>query len=327
MTMVYHVPRRLPVFCDSGITWTPQVQRFIQILDEEYERLITAPEPYFLLSEESFLPALGSLDKIPVIISPETPTREYTMTDRELAEQIIEELFYLKLSRGEAPVDVVEKRIKNRKRKEKLAGTYHHEGCPKLTAIESETVDVVKGGPYIKIYYYHFTQEDEEGLRVALSNCLAHEYFHYYHDCFATEEFNKSGRGNKSRERVKEALADYFSVVYTWLQAKKIYKDRPWSIEYKKYEDYVDNKYQQWKKREGSDWPYAYAYCFYTVKCGEYIDTPSRAPYTDTRMGCGVLFQEVLTLSREDMVKAFACLTKGTIKDKCDFIRRKYGDK
>ena len=322
MTMVHHVPHRHPVFCDSRITWTPQVQRFTQILEEEYERLVTAIEPRFLLSEESFLPALGSLDKIPVIISPETPTREYTMTDRELAEQIIKELGCFTRSGcqgGGNPVVVVEKRIKNRKRKENVWGTYHHEGCSEFVSVESEVADEVKDGPYIKIYYYHFIQEDDEKLRVELSNCLAHEYFHYYHDCFATEEFNKSGRGNKSRERVKEALADYFSVVYTWLQAKEIYKDRPWSIEYKKYEDYVDNKYQQWKKREGSDWPYAYALCFYKVKC-KHMGRNYRSFCDDDYKGCGVLFREVLTLSKKDMVEAFAYLTKRKINTMCNYV-------
>ena len=303
MTMVHRVPHKYPVFCDSGTRLTRQVERFIQILDEEYERLVTKDEPDYLLSGEYFRPTLRTLDNIPVIISSETPTREYTMTDRELAEQIMKDLIsYV----GDDPIGVVEKRIKNRKRQEMITGTYHHEGCPEIITIESEAAYEKEGGPYIKIYYNHFELEDEEILRVALSNCLAHEYFHYYHDCFATEEFNKSGRGKKSRERVKEALADYFSVVYTWMLARE------------KYKDYAVDRYHQWERREGSDWPYAYALCFYKVKC-KHLGR-NDIFHCDDYIGCRVKFQEVLNLSKKDMVKAFEYLKKRNIKDMCDFV-------
>ena len=247
MTMVHRISYGYPIFCHSEISRTAQVEQFLQILCEEYERLINTDDPDFLLSEGSFEPHLKTLASIPVIVSPEKPTREYSLTDRELAEKIMEDL---KFSMGEDPVDVVEKRLKNRKREEPVLGTYHHEGCPEIVTVESEAADEIKGGPYIKIYYYHFTQEDEEELRVALSNCLAHEYFHYYHDLFAPNEFNKSGKGKKSRERVKEALADYFSVAYTLLLAKNR-KDQ--------YFDFACRRFVQWEKRFGSDWPYAYA--------------------------------------------------------------------
>ena len=321
MTKVHRIPHKYPVFCDSGIRLTPQVELFIRILDEEYERLINTDDPDFLLSEGSFEPHLKTLAPIPVIVSPETPTREYSMTDRELAEQIIKELGCFSGSRclgRDTPVDVVEKRIKNRKRQEMITGTYHHEGCPEIITIESEAAYEKEGGPYIKIYYNHFEQEDEKILRVALSNCLAHEYFHYYHDCFATEEFNKSGKGKKSRERVKEALADYFSVVYTWLLAREKYKDHQGSYEYNKYEDYAVDRYHQWERREGSDWPYAYALCFYKVKC-KYLGRNDKF-HCDDYIGCRVKFQEVLNLSKEDMVKAFEYLKKRNIKDMCDFV-------
>ena len=79
---------------------------------------------------------------------------------------------------------------------------------------------------------------------------MAHEYIHYleYEPCrLYNRESNKD-------ERVSEALADFFGVLF--------------SIECNdKYRVIVaGNRYLEWEELEGSGWPYAFALHFYTAK-------------------------------------------------------------
>ena len=70
---------------------------------------------------------------------------------------------------------------------------------------------------------------------------------HYLHYAYAKEKFSDAEAG------LKEALADFFGVLYSINCGDK------YALEV------AENRYERWKEREGSGWPYADALWFYRV--------------------------------------------------------------
>ena len=97
--------------------------------------------------------------------------------------------------------------------------------------------------PYIEIYYQNADYHDAASFR----KCLAHEYMHYMHHVNAGKKYDVA------KEELKEALADFFGVLYS------IYRGQTDDLNVAKA------RYNSWKKNFGTYWPYANALYFYKV--------------------------------------------------------------
>jgi tetratricopeptide (TPR) repeat protein len=110
--------------------------------------------------------------------------------------------------------------------------------------------------PHIEIFFRQFDAICWEDYASQIVQVLAHEYLHYLHYAYAKEKFSDAEAG------LKEALADFFGVLYSVKRGGK--------YDLKVAED----RYNLWKKREGSNWPYAYALHFlsepYKVNLSDY---------------------------------------------------------
>ena len=144
--------------------------------------------------------------------------------------------------------------------------------------------------PYIEIYYRNLPS----GLKRIPSafNCLAHEYMHFLHFAYARTSWRATAFHNK---RVKEALADFFAVLYSIHRAGK------YDVEV------ANDRYNTWKNLEGSGWPYAYALYFYQVKGDKMQFSSSILDYE--KFGCVDKFRDVFKVTPKVM-DAYNNLTK-----------------
>ena len=107
--------------------------------------------------------------------------------------------------------------------------------------------------PYIEIYYKNLPAKYNR-LEEAI-NYLAHEYMHFMELVYSV----KNKFSAFSDDRVSEALADFFGVMYSINRGRR--SDFSVAI----------NRYDLWRILEGSGWPYAYALYFYCVNGKEMI--------------------------------------------------------
>lgn len=128
-----------------------------------------------------------------------------------------------------------------------------------------------KPEPHIEIYFNQYyleseTPEDRWDEYISkIAKTLAHEFAHY----LEYEYCKRHGTKHYQDARVSEAIADFFGVlfsIYRSQSAKKV------------FDMYVaEKRYNTWKEREGSGWPYAYALYFlnkpYKDKFPEYSKT------------------------------------------------------
>ena len=107
--------------------------------------------------------------------------------------------------------------------------------------------------PLIKIYFNQFDSADWDEYFAEISQTLAHEYMHY----LEYEYCRKSGNKSFNDANVSEALADFFSVIYSLSRGTNKFvitdKDRI---------DVAEKRYNEWIKWDDSGWPYAYALYF-----------------------------------------------------------------
>ena len=301
------------VFYDSSISETEVRDWLTDFLNQEYRFLIDT-RGKFILSNDHLLNNCF----IPILISGETPHKYYKYSNRERAKKIVSRILRnIRHGSEEDLIDIVEDELKGKLGfSDKLLGTYHHDGCP-ITSFEySELVysnfgyiDETK--PYIKLYYKNFSYETDEELRIALSNCLAHEYFHFSHHQLIGDNFNKSsGKGAKWRNAVIEALADFFSISYSLDKYKRTENRNRLCL------DLAKNRYNLWTERFDSEtleakWPYAYAYCFFYengIWKGNLWDSNN---VTDSVLnGCREKFNDVLNVSKGSMKEAYQRLQK-----------------
>ena len=142
--------------------------------------------------------------------------------------------------------------------------------------------------PYIEIYYKNLPTYNS--LESAI-NILAHEYMHFleYEYCF------NNGCEAFADDRVSEALADFFGVLYSIKRGGKFDLEVAW------------NRYVAWKVLDGSGWPYAYALYFYQVKGKKMNFSSTILDYE--KFGCVDKFREVFKATPKP-VDAYNNLTK-----------------
>ena len=107
--------------------------------------------------------------------------------------------------------------------------------------------------PLIKIYFNQFDSADWDEYFAKISQTLAHEYMHY----LEYEYCRRSRKKSYNDANVSEALADFFSVIYSLKRATGRF-----DITAKYRIEVAEKDYNEWVKWDGSGWPYAYALYF-----------------------------------------------------------------
>ena len=123
--------------------------------------------------------------------------------------------------------------------------------------------------PYIKIYFNQFDANSMEEYVSMIMNVLAHEFAHYLEYEYCKQNYAK----HYQDARVSEAIADFFGVLFSQYRSKHL--ENTFDIQV------IEKRYQLWKERDGSGWPYAYALHFlnepYKNDLAEYSDVEMEA--------------------------------------------------
>ena len=222
-----------------------RVPGLCQFLEYEYDCIIDFLLTYIVRDVIDFdnLENMTFNDlKIRVILSKETPLMEPIITTPEYRAR----------------------RIESEINKKKGTLSYN-----RILEIEKETiVDRVTGRYYpskygtskvqghIEIYYKNFTADSLEEYFAEAAMVLAHEFMHYVHHCLLGDsEFYSNGKHVK---RVKEAVADFFGMLYS-LHSPMLERF-----------DLAHKRYGLWEERASLDWPYRYALYFFISNGREY---------------------------------------------------------
>lgn len=103
--------------------------------------------------------------------------------------------------------------------------------------------------PHIVLYFKNFPKPcdlHEPEFITDIAKTLAHEYLHYLHDCYVKTVAKKT-MNPFADKRLREALADFFGVLYALKQ---------------KYIVVAENRYKLWQDLKETGWPYSYALKF-----------------------------------------------------------------
>ena len=104
--------------------------------------------------------------------------------------------------------------------------------------------------PHIVLYFKNTPSPQDINnpeFIAAIAKTLAHEYLHFLHDYYV-KTVTKTIVNPFKDERLSEALADFFGVLYALKQG---------------YMATAEDRYYLWKLREGTVWPYSYALKFF----------------------------------------------------------------
>ncbi len=123
--------------------------------------------------------------------------------------------------------------------------------------------------PHIVLYFKNTPSPQDihnPEFTAAIAKTLAHEYLHFLHDYYVKTVAGKTidPFGNK---RLSEALADFFGVLYALDQ---------------KYIAVAKDRYNLWKSREKTSWPYSYALKFFKIPYKMNLIDYSAAEIDDT---------------------------------------------
>ena len=274
---------------DKAVKKEDQIEGLVDFLQSEYECLLKT-QGRFILEERFFKEK--DFKPIPVILSSECPVgKTYRADDDWVAKTIVREF-----SNGyseEEKEAIIKRVLKDRSFTPWITGMYYHDGS---SFIQRNKVDYNIESPCIVLYYRNTISQDEEEYKAWIAANLAHEYFHYLHDLYAGDEFNKKGY---RRDRVVEALADFFAFMYS-LHAAETGLNR---VSGYAREKAAKDKYDRWVYRFGTKWPYAYAYCLF-------FDVFIPAEYSSYikdywKNGSKLKFNEILGISKQGMKYAY----------------------
>jgi hypothetical protein len=200
-------------------------------LEGEYERILGFGRDLLGLDSSHLLKDsnVKRIERIPVVFRPEIKKITYTTDDDYNAERL------LGLIR-EKGRDTTKKEI--------------------LNILKNKNItDIIVGEfiageePYIIIYYNAIKGNNRNELIAKVANVLAHEYMHYMEYVYCSAH----GVAFYRNKCLSEAMADFFGVIY--------------SINRHTSESIITarKRYDLWKKRFHSCWPYAGAWLFYRV--------------------------------------------------------------
>ena len=225
----YSVPKSLVVY-ENSVSILEQDSRLCEFLESEYVKIRKLAKDILRNISIDFNAIFNA---IPVYISEKQPTRTYYKDPEFLLGEMKKHCSECKREDCTPPYCYVSEVL------------WKYE--PFTYNIGGEFYDGVE--PHIVLYYNNFDNPSvsNQHFLAAIANTLAHEYLHYLHYAFAKEKFSEA------KEGLKEALADFFGVLYS------INCGDEYALEV------AANRYDLWKKREGSGWPYADALWFYRV--------------------------------------------------------------
>ena len=289
ITSRYDSKKHFVIIYDKAVKKEDQIEGLVDFLQSEYECLLETHGRFIL--EEGFFKE-KDFKPIPVILSSECPVgKTYRADDDWVAKTIVREF---RNGYSEEEKEAIIKRVlKDRSFTPWITGMYYHDGS---SFVKRNNVDCNIESPCIVLYYRNTISQDEEEYKAWIAANLAHEYFHYLHDLYAGDEFNKNGY---RRDRVVEALADFFAFMYSLHAAETGLN----SVNEYAREKAAKDKYDGWVYRFGTQWPYAYAYCLF-------FDVFIPAEYSSYikdywKNGSKLKFNEVLGISKQGMKYAY----------------------
>ena len=209
---------------EKSVPSSDQISGLIEYIEKEYENIRKFAQD-----------CLGHICQdffgIPVYLSKERPKETYYYNNDFLLEQMKERCSKCKRSYCEPPYCNIAE----------VLGRYK----PFTSSISGRFY----GGkePYIVLYFMNFDNPsmDNKLFLAEIAKTLAHEYMHFLHYTYADNQYTYTTK------ELKEAIADFFGVLYS----------RHCGIYHKQV---AENRFQAWKMREGSNWPYAYALYFFS---------------------------------------------------------------
>ena len=230
----HSVPKSLVVY-ENSVPIHKQDSGLCEFLESEYVKIRKFAKNILGNIQMDF-------DVIPVYLSPKKPTRTYYKDPEFLLGKMKKHCSECKREDCTPPYCYVSEVLWNYKPfSHKIGGEFYDD--PE---------------PHIVLYYNNFDNPsvNNKQFLAAIAKTLAHEYLHYLHYAYAKEKFSEA------KEGLKEALADFFGVLYSVNLGGK--------YDLKVAED----RYKLWKKHEGFGWPYAYALHFlsepYKVNLSDY---------------------------------------------------------
>lgn len=250
------------VFYDKSVPERNRIKGLIDYLEIEYLEFIRPffqdfIEDYYRCEKDSDLIQYENhrLPLIPVLLSKRKPKgKQYFHGNDYLTRKIEEYIDNTGRTNNNRHVEL-KTILDKRSWIDTIFGEYHTNGCPNW--IKSGCVFENESGPYkpyIVLYYTNTNCPNEEDYKVAICNCLAHEYFHFIHHYLAKKTFKTR---SKYGTMIKESLADFASVLYTLKQY-----ELKQNLEFYRF---AESRYNTWEDRADTDWPYAKALQFYKV--------------------------------------------------------------
>lgn len=203
------------VYCDD-VPLEERDENFRQALEDEYPKIL------------DFARKILGIDYgyIPVYLSPKMPTSDFKV-NRNYFKNLCKKI------ENQQEITDIEYRIYQ-------AGIFHFNVIGRFFPGER---------PYIEIYYRNISKTRQYTENAI--NCLAHEYMHFLHYAYAPIEFYTS---LPCSPRVKEALAEFFGILYSINRGGK-------------NDVYVaEDIYRTLIALKGSGWEYTYALYFYKVR-------------------------------------------------------------
>ena len=241
------------VVYENSVPNGDHVSGLCEFVEEEYEK-IRAFARRLLMNIGQDFPA------VPVYLSKERPEKTYYYNREFLLEKMREYCSKCDKHRCEPPYCGVSEVL------ERYA--------PFTDCISGRFYDCNE--PHIVLYFKNFSKPHDMSnnqFKAAIKQTLAHEYMHYLHYVHADKEYNNA------KKELKEALADFFGVLYS------IHRGQKDDLRVAKA------RYNSWKKNFGTYWPYANALYFYQVHGKEMKFSSDYKQYEDC--GCIGKFIEV----------------------------------
>lgn len=178
----------------------------------------------------------GQLERIPVVLSPVIKKKTYKADDDYKSRKIAE---IAREKNGKITQEEILDIMNQESFTAEISGEFYS-GYDQF-------------GPHIVLYYNVIDGVTFEQKLANFAQALAHEYMHYmeYRYC------SSNGASFYTSEEVSEAMADFFSVAYAVKWHKRSYSGELVKV--------ARERYNLWKKRFYSPWPYAQALLFYKV--------------------------------------------------------------
>lgn len=228
---------------------------------------------------------------IQIVLRKERPVEEYPLTEDEQAERIMRIDDPDPVRKKAAILDI----LRYRSWAMPIGGRYCPAGHEPFDANQKCT-------SHIEIFYNNLYSSDTDVFKAAVAETLAHELFHFWHDCYCPPTFRT--RSSK-RKDVVEGTADFFSVMFILEDNDILDRDSRIEVARESYAGWEDNRFMSW--------PYSNA-LFFCAPFDDFDDFQKRfdqfkadrsTKNLSDQVGHVKKLLTVLRLGREDMDMAY----------------------